>query len=78
MTDSVELGTRVFVSVIEAKDVRDVEADPLGLAVPELVSVIFTGVPVIVGLPFGVKECLSERVELDEALDVLDGNNVLV
>jgi len=64
--------------VIEAKDVRDVEADPLGLAVPELVCVIFTGVPVIVGLPFGVKDCLRERVELDEALDVLDGNNVFV
>jgi hypothetical protein len=37
VTECVTLAARDFVSVIEVSELREVDADPVGLAVPELV-----------------------------------------
>jgi hypothetical protein len=69
---------RDLVSVKEVKDDRDVDAEPVGLAVPELVLVTFGFVAVTVGLTIGVRVCFDGNVELGEAVDDLEACRVLV
>jgi hypothetical protein len=69
---------RDLVSVIEVKELRELDADPEGLAVPELVRVTLGFVALIVELTLGVRVCFDATVELGDALDVLDACKVFV
>jgi hypothetical protein len=69
---------RDLVSVKEVRDDRDVDAEPVELAVPELVLVTFGFVAVTMGLTLGVRVCFDGNVELGEPVDVLDDCKVLV
>jgi hypothetical protein len=69
---------RDLVCVKEVRDDGDVDADPDGLAVPELVLVTFGFVAVTVGLSLGVRVCFDGNVELGEPVDVLDACRVFV
>jgi hypothetical protein len=64
--------------VKEVKGDRDDDAEPVGLAVPELVLVTFGFVAVTVKLTFDVRVCFDANVELGEAVDVLEACRVLV
>lgn len=64
--------------MIEVNDDRDVDADPVGVAVPELVLVTFGFVAVTVGLSLGVRVSFDGNVALGEAVDDLDACSVLV
>lgn len=78
VTEWLTLGALDLVSVIEVRAVRELDADPDVLGVPELLWVTFGSVAVIVGLPIAVRDNLGFLVELDDALDVLDDCKVLV
>jgi len=69
---------RDLVWVKEVKGDGDVDADPVGLAVPELVLVTFGFVAVTVGLSLGVRVCFDGNVELGEPVDVLEACRVFV
>jgi hypothetical protein len=69
---------RDLVCVKEVKDDRDVDAEPVGLAVPELVLVTFGFVALTVELTIDVRLCFDGNVELGEAVDVLDACRVFV
>ena len=70
--------TRDLVCVTDLIEDLDVDADPVGLAVPELVLVTFGFVAVTVGLSLGVRVRFDGNVELGEPVDVLDACRVFV
>lgn len=78
MTDSVNEAARDLVSVIEVKELRELDADPVGLGVPELDLVTFGFVALTVGVTLGVRVSFDATVELGDALDVLEACKVLV
>jgi hypothetical protein len=69
---------RDLVCVKDVRDDGDVDADPVGLVVPELVLVTFGFVAVTVGVTLGVRVRFDGNVELGEPVDVLDACRVFV
>lgn len=78
VADWVTVLARDLVSVKDLIEDLDVDADPDGLAVPELVLVTFGFVAVTVGLTIGVRVRFDGNVELGEPVDVLDACRVFV
>ena len=59
VTECVTLAARDLVSVIEVSELREVDAEPVGLGVPELDLVTLGFVAVTVELTLGVKVCFD-------------------